>query len=43
MKKINFNVPPVVGEELKFIEDAVRSGKISGDGKYTRLCNEWLE
>ena len=43
MKKINFNVPPVVGEELTYIADAVRTGKICGDGKYTKLCNEWLE
>ena len=43
MKKINFNVPPVVGDELKYIEDAVKTGKICGDGKYTRLCSEWLE
>ncbi len=43
MRKINFNVPPVVGEELKYIEDAVSTGKICGDGKYTKLCNSWLE
>lgn len=41
--KIGFNRPPYVGTELKYIEDAVREKKISGDGKYTGLCSEWLE
>lgn len=40
---INFNVPPVVGEEVEFIKDAIESRKICGDGKFTKLCNEWLK
>lgn len=40
---INFNVPPVVGGELDFIGDAVASGKICGDGKYTHMCSEWIK
>lgn len=40
---INFNVPPVIGNELEFIKDAIESRKICGDGKYTKLCNEWLK
>lgn len=43
MKKINFNVPPVVGEEINFIEDAISERKICGDGKYTHMCNEWIK
>lgn len=43
MKTINFNVPPVVGEEIKYIEDAIATRKICGDGKYTRMCNEWFK
>lgn len=39
---INFNVPPVVGGELDFIKDAIETRKICGDGKYTKLCNEWF-
>lgn len=39
---ISFNVPPVVGEEVGFIQDAINSRKICGDGKYTKMCNEWL-
>ena len=40
---IKFNVPPRTGEELKYIEDAIISEKICGDGKYTKLCTEILE
>ena len=42
MKIINFNVPPVVGEEIQYVKDAIECRKICGDGKYTHLCNEWL-
>lgn len=40
---INFNVPPFTGKELIYIEEAVRSRKICGDGKFTKKCSEWLE
>ena len=40
---IPFNVPPCVGTELSYIEDAIRERKISGDGRYTALCSRWLE
>lgn len=40
---ILFNVPPVVGGEEEYIKDAINNHKICGDGKYTKLCNEWLE
>ncbi|MCR5233040.1 MAG: dTDP-4-amino-4,6-dideoxygalactose transaminase [Lachnospiraceae bacterium] len=40
---IQFNIPPYVGSEPDYIKDAIESGKICGDGKYTKLCNTWLE
>lgn len=40
---INFNVPPVVGDEVTYIQDAINLRKICGDGKYTKLCNRWFE
>ena len=40
---IDFNNPPVVGTEMKYVEDSVRSGKICGDGKYTGLCSGWMK
>ena len=40
---VSFNVPPFVGNEIKYISDAIKDKKISGDGKYTKLCTLWLE
>ncbi len=40
---IDFNVAPFVGKELDYIEQAVRSKKICGDGQFTKKCNEWME
>ena len=40
---IPFNLPPFAGAELEYIQSAVRSGKICGDGEYTRKCNQWLQ
>lgn len=41
---VNFNVPPFVGDELNYIKEAaINEHKISGDGKFTRKCTEWLE
>ena len=39
---IYFNVPPVVGNEIEFIKDAIETRKICGDGKYTKMCSEWF-
>ena len=40
---ISFNVPPFVGTELKYIQEAIESHKISGDGSFTKKCHKWLE
>ena len=40
---IPFNKPYLVGKETFYIEDAVNSGKISGNGKYTKLCQDFFE
>lgn len=40
---IPFNKPYFVGTETRYIEEAVRSGKLSGDGIFTRRCEEWLQ
>ena len=40
---IPFNKPYFVGTETRYIEEAVRSGKLSGDGMFTRRCEEWLQ
>jgi dTDP-4-amino-4,6-dideoxygalactose transaminase len=41
--KINFNKPFLTGNETNYIADAVRSSKISGNGKYTKLCQDFFE
>jgi len=40
---INFNEAPFLGNEFECIKEAIDSKHISGDGKYTKLCNEILE
>ena len=41
---IGFNVPPYIGTEMKYIEEAVaKNHKICGDGPFTKRCNAWLE
>ena len=40
---IPFNKPYLTGKETLYIEDAVKTGKISGNGKYTQKCQQWFE
>lgn len=40
---INFNVPPYVGKELEYMQEAIRNQKICGDGIFTKKCNQWIE
>lgn len=40
---IPFNKPYLTGKETQYIEDAVKSGKISGNGKYTVKCQTFFE
>lgn len=40
---IPFNKPAMIGKELEYIADSVRSGKISGDAIYSRKCHALLE
>lgn len=42
-KDDSFNVPPFVGTEFKYMQEAVENHKICGDGPFTKKCNEWLE
>ena len=41
--KIDFNRPAIVGKELEYIKDAVDQGMLCGDGKYTKLCSQWMK
>lgn len=40
---IPFNKPYLTGKETDYIRDAVGTGKISGNGKYTKLCQAFFE
>ncbi|MDN4629530.1 MULTISPECIES: dTDP-4-amino-4,6-dideoxygalactose transaminase [Erwinia] len=40
---IPFNAPPVVGTELEYMQSAMGSGKLCGDGGFTRRCQQWME
>jgi dTDP-4-amino-4,6-dideoxygalactose transaminase len=39
---IGFNVPPFTGKEFEYMKQAVQARKISGDGKFTKLCSGWM-
>ena len=40
---IPFNKPYLTGKEAHYMYDAVYSGQISGNGKYTKLCQTFFE
>lgn len=40
---ISFNVPFFRDTALEYIKKAAENKKISGDGEYTKKCNEWIE
>jgi len=39
---IPFNKPFIIGKELDYIRQAVESGKISGDGLFTKKCQDFF-
>jgi len=43
MNQIPFNKPFLTGNETRYIEQAVQSGKISGDGIFTKKCHSFFE
>ena len=43
MKKIGFNIPPYIEGEEKYVNEAINSHKICGDGSFTKKCEEILE
>lgn len=40
---IPFNIPPKTGSELKYIEQAIQSDKLCGDGQFSKKCEAWIE
>lgn len=43
MIKIPFNKPFIAGNEIEYIKEAVSSGKISGDGMFSKKCQQFFE
>ena len=41
--KIPFNKPYLSGKETAYIEQAVKSGKISGNGAFTQKCQHFFQ
>jgi len=41
--KVPFNRPTIAGPEYEYIKAAVESGQLSGNGPFSRLCQEWVE
>ena len=40
---IPFNTPHLTGKEAHYMYDAIYTGKLSGNGKYTKKCQEFFE
>lgn len=40
---INFNIPPRVGSEMEYIKQVMDSGKVCGDGQFTKKCEKWID
>jgi len=40
---INFNIPHLTGKEAHYMYQAVMEHKLSGNGKYTKLCQKFFE
>jgi len=40
---IQFNKPPLTGNEERYVLESINSSKISGDGVFTQKCHQWFE
>lgn len=40
---IHFNLPPLTGNEEKYVLESMKSTKISGDGSFSKRCHQWFE
>lgn len=41
--KIDFNRPFATGKEFEYIQSAIGTAHLSGNGQYTKKCQAWLE
>lgn len=40
--QVPFNIAPKVGTEMDYIARAIKNGKLSGDGEFTKKCHRWF-
>lgn len=40
---IPFNKPAITGNEIHYMQQAMNSGKLCGDGDWTHRCQHWME
>lgn len=40
---IPFNQPAILGTELNYLQQAMISGQLSGNGRFTQKCEQWFE
>lgn len=40
--RIPFNRPHATGQEFEYIQQAIETGQLAGDGAFTKKCQEWL-
>lgn len=40
---IPFNIPPKIGNEIEYIQQAITSDKLCGDGNFSKKCETWIE
>jgi dTDP-4-amino-4,6-dideoxygalactose transaminase len=41
--RVDFNKPSLMGNELQYIQQAIEERHISGDGSFTRRCQDYLQ
>lgn len=41
--RIPFNRPALAGKEYEYMQQAIESGRLSGDGRFTKQCHAYLE
>ncbi len=42
-KMMNFNNPPLYGNEIHYLTQALNNRRLSGDGPFTQKCHEWMQ
>jgi dTDP-4-amino-4,6-dideoxygalactose transaminase len=42
MGEVPFNRPRLIGTEHRYVDEAIATGKISGNGMFARRCADWL-